>query len=398
LLGHLAAYLAEAFGAIWRNRTRSILTMLGMIIGTSSIIAVLGISRAASSGIASTLSSFGDPGITIAVDPNQDDPAAAAIQYRDVRTISSDLGSLLTYVEPSYARSFKLRWHGKSTTTYLASASPHSQVSLTMSAGRRMDDDDVASGAHVCFITSELAAKLFNGTPALGETMEAGPTRCTIVGVYSEVKSSLFNSIGASDFALIPYTTFHEIAPGPIDSLLVYAAPGAGVSQVSDAVDAVLHRLHGPRSVYITQDTTAQLGAFNTILSVIAIGLSAIGGVSLLVAGIGIMNIMLVSVTERTREIGLRKAIGANRGDIALQFLLEAILLSLIGGGIGMALGFLGTLGGYSAIESFVGPAPIPWLLVMSIAVGFSMVVGCVFGTYPAIRASRMDPIAALRS
>ncbi|HEY0395540.1 MAG TPA: ABC transporter permease [Candidatus Elarobacter sp.] len=394
----LFAYAGEAFSAIWRNRTRSILTMLGMIIGTSSIIAVLGISRAASSGITSTLSSFGDPGITIAVDPNQDNPAAAAIQYRDVRTIATDLGSLLLSVEPSYAKQYKLRWHGKSTVTYVGSASPHSQVSLTMREGRRMDDGDVAAGAHVCFITSELAVKLFGETPPLGETLQLGPTRCTITGVYSEVKSSLFNSIGASDFALIPYTTYHQIAPGPIDSLLVYAAPGVDVTRVSEAVDTVLHRLHGPRTAYDTQDTTAQLGTFNTILGVIAVGLSAIGGVSLIVAGIGIMNIMLVSVTERTREIGLRKAIGATRGDVALQFLLEAILLSLIGGGIGMVLGLLATLGGYSAVEALVGPAPIPWLLIMSIAVGFSMVVGCVFGTYPAIRASRMDPIAALRT
>ena len=398
MLGHLLAYVGEAFSAIWRNRTRSILTMLGMIIGTSSIIAVLGVSRAASGGITSTLSSFGDPGITIAPDPNQDDPAAAAIQYRDARTVATDLGPLLSYIEPSYTRQFKLRWNGKSTTTFVASASPRSQVSLTMRDGRRMEDDDVTTGAHVCLITSELGAKLFKGTPPVGQAIDMGPTRCTVIGVYGEVKSSLFNSIGASDFALIPYTTFHRIAPGPADSLTVYAAPGVEVGRVSEAIDNVLRRLHGPRAAYATQDNTAAVGTFNTILGVIAAGLSAIGGVSLIVAGIGIMNIMLVSVTERTREIGLRKAIGAKRGDVALQFLLEAILLSLIGGGIGMAIGFLGTLGGYAAVESVVGPAPIPWLLIMSVAVGFSMVVGCVFGTYPAIRAARMDPIAALRT
>jgi putative ABC transport system permease protein len=394
----LGAYVAEAFAAIWRNRSRSILTMLGMIIGTSSIIAVLGVSKAASTGITSTLSSFGDQGITIATDPNQDDPRSAAIQYRDVRTISSDVGSMLSYIEPSYLRTYKLRWNGKSTTTSVASASPYSQFTFTMRAGRRMEESDVTAGAHICLITSELAARLFNETSPIGEIIDLGPIRCTVVGEYSEVKSSLFSSIGASDFALIPYTTFHEISPGPVDSLTVYAAPGATVNDVSDAIDGVLRRLHGPHAVYVTQDTTAQIGTFNTVLAVIAVGLSAIGGVSLLVAGIGIMNIMLVSVTERTREIGLRKAIGARRGDVALQFLLEAILLSLIGGGIGMALGFLATLGGYSAIKSVVGEAPIPWLLIMSVAVGFSMVVGCVFGTYPAIRASRMDPIAALRA
>ena len=397
-MSRLGAYLAEAFAAIWRNRTRSILTMLGMIIGTSSIITVLGVSKAASNGITSTLNTLGDPGITIASDPNQDDPRSAAIQYRDVRAIATDLGSMLSYVEPSYQRTYTLRWNGKKATTTVASASPHSQYASTIAAGRKMQDGDVTSGAHVCLLTAELAAKLFKDANPIGEVIDLGPMRCTVVGEYSELKSSLFSSIGASDFALIPYTTFHQIVPGPVDSLTVYPAAGVSVSDASDAIDAVLRRLHGPRAAYITQDTTAQLGSFSAALGVIGVGLAAIGGVSLLVAGIGVMNIMLVSVTERTREIGLRKAIGARRADVALQFLLEAVLLSLIGGGLGMAIGFVATVGGYAAVKSFVGEAPIPWLLVMSIAVGFSMVVGCVFGTYPAIRASRMDPIAALRT
>jgi putative ABC transport system permease protein len=148
----------------------------------------------------------------------------------------------------------------------------------------------------------------------------------------------------------------------------------------------------------VTQDATAQISAFNTVLNVIAGALSGIGGVALLVAGIGIMNIMLVSVTERTREIGLRKSIGATRGDIVLQFLLEAVLLSFLGGGIGTVLGFTATVLAYSSVAALVGPAPIPYLLIISVAVGFSTLIGCVFGTYPALRASRMDPIAALRS
>ena len=394
----LIAYLGEAFTAIWRNRTRSLLTMLGMIIGTASIIAVLGISRAASGGITGTLNSFGDPGITIAVDPNQDDPRAAAIQYRDVRTIASDLGPLLSYIEPSYARGFKLRWNGKSTTSFVASASPKSQVSLTLREGRALTEEDVTSGAHVCLLTSELAAKLFKDTPPTGQVLDLGPTRCTVIGVYSEVKGSLFNASGSSEFAIIPYTTFHSIAPGVIDSLTIYAAPGVAVGRVSDAVDGVLQRLHGAHAQYATQDTTAQLQGFNQVLSIIAVGLTGIGSVALIVAGIGIMNIMLVSVTERTREIGLRKAIGAKRGDVMLQFLLEAILLSFMGGGVGTAIGFVATVLAYTSIENLVGPAPIPYLLIVSVAVGFSTLVGCVFGTYPAIRAARLDPIAALRS
>ena len=398
MLRRLKDYLGEAFAAIWRNRTRSILTMLGMIIGTSSIIAVLGISRAASGGIAGTLNSFGDQGITIAVDPNQDDPRSAAIQYRDVRTIADDLGPLIEEIEPSYTRQFKLQAGATTTTTFVASASVLSQTSLTVREGRRFEDGDIASGAHACLLSSELATRLFKSGSATGQTIEAGPIRCTVIGVFSDIKGGLFNSIGASDFALIPYTTFREIAPGPIDSLQIYPGHDVSSERISDGVDEVLRRLHGPRAQYATQDTTAQIQGFNTVLGIIAIGLTGIGGVALLVAGIGIMNIMLVSVTERTREIGLRKAIGATRGDVALQFLLEAILLSFIGGGIGTLLGFFTTLLAYSSVESLVGPAPIPYLLIISVAVGFSTLVGCVFGTYPAIRASRMDPIAALRS
>ncbi len=392
------AYLGEAFTAIWRNRTRSLLTMLGMIIGTSSIIAVLGISRAASGGITGSLNSLGDPGITIAVDPNQDDPRAAAIQYRDVRTLATDLASLLSYIEPSYTRNYKLRWNGKTTTTFVASASPKSQANLTLREGRALTEDDVTSAAHVCLLTGELAVKLFKDTSPTGQVMDVGPTRCTVIGVYNEVKSSLLNSIGASDFAIIPYTTFRGIAPGPIDSLTVYAAPGVSVGRVSDAIDAALQRLHGPRTQYATQDTTAQLQGFSQVLGIVAVGLTGIGSVALIVAGIGIMNIMLVSVTERTREIGLRKAIGAKRSDVLLQFLLEAILLSFMGGGVGTMIGFVVTVLAYTSIANLVGPAPIPYLLIVSVAVGFSTLVGCVFGTYPAIRAARLDPIAALRS
>ena len=398
MLTRVADYLAEASSAIWRNRTRSILTMLGMIIGTSSIIAVLGISRAASGGITGTLNSFGDQGISLQIDPNQDDPQSAQIQYRDVRTIEEAAGSLFEHIEPAYQRNMRMRANGVSTTSIAVSNSDFYKDVLVLREGRRVNTQDMASGAHVCMLTSQLAEKFFKTSPAVGQTVQVAGTRCTVVGVYAEIKGGLFNSIGGNEILFLPYTVFHQIAPGPIDSLTIYAAPGVTIGRISDQVDAVLQRLHGPRAQYFTNDNQGQLQGFNSVLGIIAIGLTSIGGVALVVAGIGIMNIMLVSVTERTREIGLRKAIGAKRGDVLLQFLLEAILLSLMGGWVGTLLGFTVTLLAYSSVEKLVGPAPIPYLLIISVAVGFSAMVGCVFGTYPAIRAARMDPIVALRS
>ncbi|MBV8602323.1 MAG: ABC transporter permease [Candidatus Eremiobacteraeota bacterium] len=397
-MNRLLAYAGEAFEAIWRNRVRSLLTILGMIIGTASIIAVLGTSRAAQGGIKATLGQFGDTGIFIAVDPQSDDPNAAQIQYRDVREVQASNPQTVLHAFPVYQRSYHLRANGVGYDTFVTSAVDYIVDSLPLYAGRRIDGGDVASAAHVCLIKQDLAERFFHRSDVLGEELRIRGTRFRIVGVYARDSSSLSTTITGSEYAEIPYTTFAELAPGPIDFLELYGAAGVPSEQVSSAAIRTLQRLHGTRARYIVQDSQAFLDGFNRTLGVVANGLAAIGGVSLLVAGIGIMNIMLVSVTERTHEIGLRKAIGASRRDVSLQFLIEAILLSLIGGGIGMLLGLALTLVGYSALERYVGPAPIPYLLIVSIAVGFSTLVGTVFGTYPALRAGRMDPVEALRS
>ena len=396
-MNRIAAYVAEAFEAIWRNRTRSLLTLLGMIIGTASIIAVLGISKAASGGITATLDSFGDPGLSISADPGQNDPQGAATQYRDARIIAQTLPDKIKDIEPAYQRQFTLRAGNRTYTTFGVADGDYHPDSIVLAAGRRINSADLETGARVCDLTRALAERMFDG-PALGQVLRVGGSRCTVVGVYAEIKGGLFSSVGANDFFTLPYTMFHDIVPGPTDGLSLYAAPGVSVAEIGDDVSAVLRRLHGPGAKYVVQDNAAALQTFNTVLGVIANGLTAIGGVALVVAGIGIMNIMLVSVTERTREIGLRKSIGARNADIALQFLLEAVLLSLIGGGIGTAIGFFGVVAAYGSIAALVGPAPIPYLLIVSVAVGFSTLVGTVFGTYPALRASRLDPISALRA
>jgi putative ABC transport system permease protein len=393
---YLLSYLEEAVAALWRNRVRSVLTMLGMIIGSASIIAVFGISRAATSGITGTFASFGEQPIDISVDNSQDIPSLAAMQYRDSASVAEALGDRAKDVEPSWSRTFKVAFGDVHDYETVSTKGPYVNDDLAMSEGRKIGPADVDSAAPVCVMTEDLSRKYFKGQPAVGNFLRINGTRCEVVGVYADVKGSFFSG---NTLLALPYTTFYrDFSPGDLDDLYVFPADKDETDAVGKAAVESLQRIHSSRAKYQIQNQAGFVDTFDNVLNIIAVGLSAIGGVALVVAGIGIMNIMLVSVTERTREIGIRKAIGANRGNIVLQFLMEAIVLSFIGGGIGMGLGILFTVGVASLLSSTLGALIIPYVLIVSIAVGFSLLIGVVFGTYPALRAANLDPIEALRS
>jgi putative ABC transport system permease protein len=375
------------------------LTMLGMIIGSASIITVFGISRATTSGIASTLNSFGQEPLLVLPDATQDYPEIAQIRYRDIQTVSNALGGLAVEVIGQWQQTVRISFGDKRDYISAFQVGAYQPDALVMSEGRKIDAADVASAARVCVLTQDVAHDLFGNGFAVGNTVRINGTPCAVVGVYADIKGSFFNSLAGSGSVGMAYTTYHDvIAPGPVDFLGIYATDPNAAGSVGDLAVAALQHVHGARAKYTQQNAANTLSTFENVLGIIGTGLSAIGGVALLVAGIGIMNIMLVSVAERTREIGIRKAVGASRNDIALQFLMESILLALLGGGIGMVIGILVTVGGASLLSRQLGEMIIPYTLIVSLAVGFSIVVGVLFGTYPALRAARLDPIEALRS
>jgi putative ABC transport system permease protein len=397
-MSRVLAYLAEAGASLWRNRTRSILTMLGMIIGSASIITVFGLSKAATSGIEGTFKSFGTFPIIVQVDPSQTYPERAQLRDSDGTRLATDLGSSVIAVEPDFARTWKVTYGSVSDHLSVSGAGVHANDSLTMSAGRKLDEQDVDAAARVVVLSQSVADRFFPNHDALGKALTMNSGRYTVVGVYAPIKSPFITAISGNDFVEIPYSTFYRAVNEPPDDFSIYPAPGFTSDMLRDQIIASLQHIHGPQAQYQVIDAAAFLNGFDNVLNIAGTSLAAIGTVALIVAGIGIMNIMLVTVTERTREIGIRKSIGASRSDIILQFLMESVVLALVGGGTGMLLGIAFTALGAFALSKELGELVVPYVLVVAIALSFSGAVGMIFGLYPAYRAAMLDPIEALRS
>jgi putative ABC transport system permease protein len=399
-------YVREALDALMRNKTRSFLTLLGMVIGVAAVDAVYGLSVGAAKAINAAFLSGSDPSLVVYVDPKQADPNAARMSYRDADFVGANAGGAVARVVPFYSfflssesnRYVTVRDGNKKVAAF--GFSWHADdPSLKLLDGSGFSDDEVVSGARVCLISRDLAIHLYGSEQsAIGQTLTVNGSRFVIAGVPDPSDGTGGKGyFGGSYYFILPYTTFHAFVPGSIDGLMIWAQSAGAEDAARNATLATLAHAHGAYAKYRVNSIREQLQQQQKIINVIAVSLTAIGAISLLVAGIGIMNIMLVAVTERTREIGIRKSIGARREEIVAQFLTEAGFLSLIGGAAGLLLGIAAIALAKGALAQTLGSITIPWPTVVIYAFLFSLGVGLTFGVYPAARASRLDPVEALR-
>jgi putative ABC transport system permease protein len=393
-------FFGSAFETLWANRTRSILTMIGIVIGTAAVIAIFALGQSASASIRLSLAQFGNQGIFFTPSGGSRRVETVQLQWRDFQAVRDSCSRCLS-VAPGYDSFVTIR-SGHATDTYeLASDTDFIPDKLPMAEGRRFEAADIEGARAVANLVAPTKQKLFGDSSAIGKYVRIEDRRFQVVGVYAPISLGLLGGLGGGSDALIniPYTTYHLLPNAQIQYLQVWAKPGVSTADVIDEVQGILTHLHGSHASFEAQDFTQQVSQFQAVIEAIAIGISAIGFIALVVGGIGVMNIMLVSVVERTREIGIRKAIGASRRDIAWQFLTEAVAITLIGGAVGTVLGVgCALLVNLVVIDKLSSQAvPIDWVMILITSVSFSVLVGIFFGTYPATRAAGLSPIDCLR-
>jgi ABC-type antimicrobial peptide transport system permease subunit len=346
------------------------------------------------------LGTLNDRSFYVFPNSRQPDVFKAAIKYADIEKTKVLFPNIVAALPAGGVQRLMTAGHHHARLS-LTSESDIAFATVPLIYGRNLSADDIARSAHVCVLADNGYKRLFpDGGDPVGTSLRVSERRFIIIGVQGAPTSGILPTNFGGD-VLIPYTTFvaEYLRTRPLIAakFLVRDASEIGATEV--AVIKYLKAIKNGRSEYQTFDRRSFSSSIDGIFAALTLVVSLIGAVSLVVAGIGIMNIMLVSVTERTREIGVRKAIGATSGQVLAQFFIEALLLSGVGCGIGLVLGLaIGAAVDRFALVAISGVVPeIPWVQSVVIAVGFATIVTLVFGTYPAYRAARLDPIEALR-
>jgi putative ABC transport system permease protein len=384
------------------NKSRSFLTGLGMMIGTASVILVVTISLTSQSYILEQIEGVGSNMIFAQYEVGNQQTAALVdadfIKMNDVKRVREELADRIVAATPIMNNFDRMVIQGKEQDVLIVGSDQYYQPvrNLLVLAGRFMDSKDVALRQKVALLTEKFAQRLFGGQQAaIGRVIKIHGLQFTVIGTFKEKVSSFGQSELNDETMVIPITVqkyFTRVER--IDPLYVQAKSPELVEPVTTQVAKILNANHRSGAKYKVENLAAILNAAKSISVILSLVLLLVSAIALVISGIGIMNIMMVTVTERTREIGIRMAVGASRREILLQFLTEAILISLAGGSIGIVAGVALPL----SVQFFVENIRIP-ISASSIVIAFSVscLVGLVFGLLPANRASKLNPTEALR-
>ena len=394
-----------AFVAIIRNKLRSFLTVLGVVIGVAAVIAMVTIGQGSSAQVSASVESLGTNVLSVRPGRFRMGPPtggggaqAARFAIKDAEAIA--LLPAVAFAAPIVTTSQTVvAGNANSATTVYGTTAAYLQVqNWPIALGRNFSDGEIAGGAASCLLGQTVAEEVFGGSYPVGAAVRINTLSCQVIGVLADRGAGSFGQ-DQDDLILMPIKTVQRRLAGntDVDSISIALRKSASSADGIDQVSALLRERRriaiGEEDNFSVTDMAEISSVLTGINSVLTGLLSSVAAVSLLVGGIGIMNIMRVSVTERTREIGIRLAVGASAGQVLMQFLVEAVVLSLLGGVLGIAVGlglaFVGSI--FMSIPFAPSPA------IVALAFCFSALVGVVFGYFPARRAALLDPIEALR-
>jgi putative ABC transport system permease protein len=394
-----------ALESILKNKMRAMLTMLGIIIGVAAVIVMVAVGYGARSRIHEQINSLGTnmvvitPGASVSSGVSQGAQAFANLTVADAEKLRKE-SQVVTAVSPVVISRSQVIANGSNWRTMINGVDTDYQTirDWPTETGAFFSADDVRAVRAVAVLGRTVADNMFGANDPTGEEIQIGATRFKVTGVLTR-KGQTASGNDSDDVILVPYTTASTRLSGRprIPQILASAASEGDIAAAQEEIRTLLRESHhvasGDEDDFTVRNQTELAATAESSTQVMTLLMAAIASISLLVGGIGIMNIMLVSVTERTREIGIRLAIGARGSDVLTQFLVESIVMGVLGGVAGLALG----IGSAFALASFTGWETEISPLVMLVAVGFSGAVGVFFGYYPAKKAAALNPIEALR-